>query len=164
MTTSATDTFTSSRQNLRGRAPVPPANPADWRGWIDFGLAWSNVTYPDTARTAPSQVATRTTFPLRLHSYQEDTPGRRWKALYDATWVAYSSWYKSQGFSDRPSLAECRQQMLQHMPELVPVWDQLVKLSGNDTVTARLLSMWRMPSFACGCSQAVVAGSDPLLV
>ncbi len=164
MTTNTTDTRTHTQHDLRGRAPEPPTDPTDWRDWIDYGLAWSTAPHRPTDWSTPGPVDSRRTFPLHLTAYQEDTPGRRWKALYDATSAAYSSWYMSQGFSDRPSLAECRQQLLKHMPELVPVWEQLVKLSGNDTVTARLLSMWRMPSFACGCSQAVVAGSDPLLV
>lgn len=162
MMTNTANTCTPAHQDLR--APAPPTGPADWCGWIDYGLAWSKAPYRATDWTAPSPVATAMTFPLRLTAYQEDTPGRRWKGLYDSTWAAYSSWYTSQGFSDRPSLAECRQQLLNHMPELVPVWERLVKLSGYDTVAARLLSMWRMPSFACGCSQAVVAGADPLLV
>lgn len=163
-TTNTMDTCTPSHQDLLGSTPAPPADPADWRGWIDYGRSWSKVPYRATEWTAPGPVATRRAFPLRLIAYQEDTPGLRWKDLYDATWAAYSSWYTSQGFTDRPSLAECRQQLSKHMPEFVPVWKRLVELSGNDTVAARLLSMWRMPSFACGCSQAVVAGSDPLLV
>ncbi|MEO5743647.1 MAG: C45 family peptidase [Terracoccus sp.] len=163
-TTTTTRTRPPSPPNLRGRTPEPPTDLSDWRGWIDYGLAWSEAPYRGAGWTAPSPVAAGTTFPLRFTAYQEDTPGRRWKALYDATKGAYSSWYTSQGLSDRPSLAECRQQLIKHMPELVPVWEQLVKLTANDTVAARLLSMWRMPAFACGCSQAVIAGSDPLLV
>ncbi|MDN5766851.1 MAG: C45 family autoproteolytic acyltransferase/hydrolase [Humibacillus sp.] len=166
MTTTTTNSCLSHHDeaDLPGRFPTPPTDHTDWRGWIDYGLAWSTVPYRATGWSAPSAAVTRTTFPLRFTAYQEDTPGRRWKALYDATWAAYSSWYASEGLSHRPSLAECRQQLVKHMPELVPVWERLVKLSGNDTVAARLLSMWRMPSFACGCSQAVIAGSDPLLV
>ena len=155
---------TTSHPDLPDLGPVPPADPADWRSWVDYGLAFSATPHHVTDWTAGYPLTARTSFPLRFTAYQEDTPGRRWRALYDATWAAYSSWYSSQGFSDRPSLAECRQRLLEHMPELVPVWERLVKLSGNDPLAARLLSMWRMPAFACGCSQAVIAGSDPLLV
>ncbi|MDN5789451.1 MAG: C45 family autoproteolytic acyltransferase/hydrolase [Micrococcales bacterium] len=169
MITNTTETSTPTTEDLRGRAPTPPSNPADWRAWIDFGLAWSKASYRGTDWAGSDwagsgSAATRTSFPLRMSAYQEDTPGARWKELYDATWPAYSSWYASQGFSARPSLAECRAQLSRHMPELVPTWERLVKLSGNDTVAARLLTMWNMPSFACGCSQAVLPGQDPLLV
>ncbi len=50
------------------------------------------------------------------------------------------------------------------MPELVPTWERLCDLSGNDSVAARMLSMWRLPAFAVGCSQAVLPGDQPALV
>ncbi|MDN5795802.1 MAG: C45 family autoproteolytic acyltransferase/hydrolase, partial [Intrasporangium sp.] len=137
----------------------------DWRGWIAYGMAWSAAApQRATDRSTAAPAASGATFPLRLTAYREDRPGPRWKALRDATWPAYSAWYFSQGFCNRPSLAECREQLTRHMPQLVPVWERLVRLSGSDTVSARLLSMWRMPSFVTGCSQAAVAGPDPLLV
>ena len=50
------------------------------------------------------------------------------------------------------------------MPELVPTWEAMVALTGDDEVAARLLTMWDAPSFAPGCSQAAQAGRDPILV
>jgi len=50
------------------------------------------------------------------------------------------------------------------MPELVPHWNRLVELAGGDALAARMLTMWRMPAVAAGCSQAVVPGREPLLV
>jgi predicted choloylglycine hydrolase len=50
------------------------------------------------------------------------------------------------------------------MPELVPTWERLCRLSGDDSVAAEMLSMWRLPAFAVGCSQVVLPGEQPTLV
>lgn len=54
--------------------------------------------------------------------------------------------------------------MQEHLPELVPLWERLVALSGGDPLAARLLTMWRMPAFIAGCTQAVIPGLEPILV
>jgi predicted choloylglycine hydrolase len=50
------------------------------------------------------------------------------------------------------------------MPELVPTWERLCRLSGDDAVAAQMLSMWRLPAFVVGCSQLVMPGDHPTLV
>ncbi len=84
--------------------------------------------------------------------------------LFEATWPAYRSWYTRHDLDARPSLAEARAALQEHMPELVPHWERLVELSAADTLAARMLTMWRMPAVGAGCSQAVVPGTAPLLV
>jgi predicted choloylglycine hydrolase len=84
--------------------------------------------------------------------------------LFEATWPAYRSWYTAHGLDGRPSLAEARAALEEHMPELVPHWERLVDLAGADPMAARMLTMWRMPAVGAGCSQAVVPGIAPLLV
>ena len=101
---------------------------------------------------------------MTVHAYREAEPGPRWRALYDATWPAYRSWYTRDGLAVRPSLAECRRALARYMPELVPTWERLCRLSGDDAVAARMLSMWRLPAFAVGCSQLVMPGENPTLV
>ena len=49
----------------------------------------------------------------------------------------------------------------EHMPELVPTWERLVELAGGGDVAARMLSMWRPPSYLSGCSQGVLVGGRP---
>ena len=84
--------------------------------------------------------------------------------MFAATWPAYRSWYTAHDLDARPSLADARARLVEHMPELVPHWEQLVELAGNDTLVARMLTMWRMPHVGAGCSQTVVPGPTPLLV
>ena len=43
---------------------------------------------------------------ITLHAFREEVPGRRWQALYEATWPAYRSWYLREGVAARPSVAE----------------------------------------------------------
>src|SRR6185503_6350961 len=88
----------------------------------------------------------------------------RWRALWDATWPAYRRWYTREGLAARPSLDECRRALSQYLPELMPTWERLCRLSGDDSVAARMLSMWGLPAFAVGCSQVVIPGEQPVLI
>jgi len=100
--------------------------------------------------------------PITVHAINEPTPGPRWKALFDATWPAYRSWYQS-GSGERPSLEAAIERLERHMPELLPTYRRLVELSGNDQVAARMLTMWNAPAFLPACSQAVLTGPVPAL-
>jgi predicted choloylglycine hydrolase len=52
-----------------------------------------------------------------------------------------------------------------HMPELVPVWEQLVELAGGGDLAARCLAMYDTPPLTPGCSQAVYdRNREPILV
>jgi predicted choloylglycine hydrolase len=52
-----------------------------------------------------------------------------------------------------------------HMPELVPVWEQLVALAGDDERAAEFLTFWSPPRYLAHCSQAVVVDDGgPALV
>jgi predicted choloylglycine hydrolase len=101
---------------------------------------------------------------MTVHAYHEAEPGPRWRALYDATWLNYRGWYTRDGLAARPTLQECRRALTRYLPELVPTWERLCRLSGDDSVAARMLSMWRLPPFAVGCSQVVLPGQQPTLV
>ncbi len=99
-----------------------------------------------------------------MHGIAEDVPGRRWKALYDATWPSYRSWYLQDGEARRPDLETARAQLARHMPELLPTWERLVSLTGGDELAARMLTMWDAPAFLPACSQAVLSGEERALV
>jgi predicted choloylglycine hydrolase len=141
--------------------PIPSPN-SHWREWVAYGLSWASAMNSVRApRPAPAVDRSRT---MTLHAYREAAPGPRWQALYDATWPAYRNWYTREGLDARPPLDECRAKLSEHLPELVPTWERLCKLSGNDPVAARMLSMWRLPAFPVGCSQVVIPGKQPILV
>jgi predicted choloylglycine hydrolase len=101
---------------------------------------------------------------MTLYGIREEQPGPRWQALHDATRAGYHSWYLSEGEAARPDLRTCCRMLVRHMPELVPVWERLVELSGGDEVTARLLTLWDPPRFLPGCSQATLGGRAPVLI
>ena len=148
--------------NTLQKSCAPPSLPSPdshWREWLAYGLSWASAIMPTRAPwQAPAVDPGRT---MTLHSYREAEPGPRWQALYDATWPGYRSWYTREGLAARPSLDECRAKLSEHLPELVPTWERLCELSGNDPVAARMLSMWRLPAFAVGCSQVVLPGEKP---
>ena len=50
------------------------------------------------------------------------------------------------------------------MPELVSTWEAMVALTEDDEVAARMLTLWDVPAFAPGCSQAARIDRDPILV
>jgi predicted choloylglycine hydrolase len=99
---------------------------------------------------------------ITLYGINEPRPGPRWRALFDATWPAYRNWYLSDG--TRPDFATCRSRLTRHLPELVPTWERLVELTGQDETAARMLTLWDPPRFLPGCSQAVLQSPEPALV
>lgn len=142
--------------------PVLPHAAASWQDWMAYGLAWQRAASTAAGADAPQTLSR--SWPMTFHAYRELTPGPRWCALWDATRAAYRGWYLSEGEAARPSLSECRDALEEHMPEMVSTWERLVALADDDDIAARLLSMWRMPIFAAGCSQVVLPGIDPVLV
>ena len=92
---------------------------------------------------------------VRFHTLIEDTPGPRWQAQFQALWPGYRAWFLRSGGVERPGYLASRRALRQHMPELVPIWTQLVELAGDGDVEARFLSMWCPPPYIGGCAQAV---------
>ena len=101
---------------------------------------------------------------LTYYLMKEDTPGDRWRQLFDALWPGYRSWYLQEGGADRPSLLEARAALQRHMPELAPTWTSLVELTGGDPTAARMLTLYNPPSFAPGCSQVAIPSPGPMLI
>src|SRR3954469_14750294 len=92
---------------------------------------------------------------ISLHAFREDMAGPRWRALYDATWPQYRSWYLSPSTTPRPTAAQAEAALLRYMPELHPTWRHLVALVDGDATAAAMLTHWNMPAFAPACSQVV---------
>lgn len=90
-----------------------------------------------------------------FHTLIEDAPGALWQAQFERLWPGYRSWYLRSGSVARPSYVESRRALREHMPELVPVWEQLVELAGGGDIESRFLSLWCPPPYIAGCSQAV---------
>ncbi len=102
--------------------------------------------------------------PFTFHAFAEPAPGPRWRAFFEASWPVYRQWYLKEGDAARPSYVTARRMLRTCMPELVGTYDRLVDLAGGGDVAARMLSLYRPPPYLAGCSQAAIAGADPVLV
>ncbi len=101
---------------------------------------------------------------LTFTALDEERAGPQWASRFERLWPAYRQWWLSQGELQRPSYLECLRALKQHMPELVPVYENLTELAGGGDRAARFLSLYRPPPYLSGCSQAVWSGNKPLLV
>lgn len=106
----------------------------------------------------------RPAIPFRFRWIQEELPGPTWARLFERTWASYSRWFLKDGDEERPEFEVCRGQLDRHMPELLPIWDRLVELTGGNTQAARMLSLYRPTPYITGCSQAVWSRGEPMLV
>lgn len=117
--------------------------PKQWRHWLD-------------ASPAPRPQGRS----LRFIGVDEERPGDRWKALFDETWPEYRRWWLAHDGEGRPTRSEAEAALGEHMPELVPIHERLVELSGGDDTAAAMLTLWNPPPFIVACSQTVVSDSQ----
>jgi len=100
----------------------------------------------------------------RFSAVDETLPGNKWLAHYHTALPAYRRWFASEGDIKRPPLHRCRAALQEHMPEMLPMWEHLVNLTGANDADARLLSFYCPAASASGCSQAVWTRYTPTLV
>ncbi len=133
-------------------------SPAGWQRFIPSVFRrWLDVS------PAP-RPQTRT---LNFIGVDEDRPGARWVALFNETWPAYRKWWLRQGEATRPTRQEAESALRFHMPELIPVYDELVALAGGHDSAAAMLTLWNPPPFIVACSQTVVPDAvtgEPVLL
>ena len=94
----------------------------------------------------------------------EDQPGPKWAGLFAEYWPDYHKWWLREGDAARPNYAQCRRALTDHMPELLPLYDQLCELAGGGDQAARFLSFYNPPPYLSACSQAIWAGKEPVMV
>jgi predicted choloylglycine hydrolase len=100
---------------------------------------------------------------LPLRSFGEDKPGDRIREHLAATWPAFRQWWRT-GANIRPTAGEARAKLEQHMPELIPAWEQLTAMLSDDPDAGAALALWNPPPFLTGCSQAAVLPGGPALI
>ncbi|OAN67794.1 hypothetical protein A8B82_06155 [Sulfitobacter sp. EhC04] len=93
-----------------------------------------------------------------------ETPGSKWSGLFAEYWPDYRKWWLKEGASARPTYSECRRALGEHMPEMLPLYDDLCALAGGGDNAARFLSFYNPPPYLSGCSQAIWAGREPVMV
>lgn len=101
---------------------------------------------------------------LKFRARAEATPGPVWGGLFREYWPNYRKWWSSSGSTARPTWLESRDAMRRHMPEIVPLYEELVEVAGGKDDQARFLSYYCPPPYLSGCSQAVWPGGRPVLV
>lgn len=97
---------------------------------------------------------------LAFRAISEPLPGPRWAGLFEEYWPAYRRWWAKDGVSVRPSYAECRRAIRRHMPEILPLWEELTELAGGGDDAARFLSFYGPPAYLSACSQAIWPGKS----
>jgi predicted choloylglycine hydrolase len=96
---------------------------------------------------------------------REDRPGMAWLRRFQAGREEAARWYLGNGLTVPPTASECRAALRQHMPELIPHYDHVCGLVGDDDLAHRILSHYRPAALPHGCSQAVWLGDDgPALI
>jgi predicted choloylglycine hydrolase len=137
---------------------------SDWRGWLARLAAtdWAAGPVPAVPwqqAPAPGEI------PLALGAFAEDEPGEGIRDHLAATWPAFSRWWR-EGANARPTAAQARARLEEHMPELVPAWQRLTAMvTGPGAADAGpALALWNPPPFLTGCSQAAVLDGGPALI
>ena len=73
----------------------------------------------------------------RFVAEREDQPGAAWLARFAAGREETERWYLGKGLADPPTTAECRGALREHMRELLPHYDRVCALVGDDDLAHR---------------------------
>ena len=101
---------------------------------------------------------------MMWRAISEEQPGPVWAGLFQEYWPDYKRWWLGEGEPARPTYLEGRRALQTHMPELVPLYDELCEKAGGSDLAARFLSFYCPPPYLSGCSQAIWPGREPVLV
>ncbi len=100
---------------------------------------------------------------LSIHAVAEAQPGPKWTELWERYWPYYREWFVAEGLLVRPGYLSVRRALRNHMPELEPIYEQLLELSGAGDVAARFLGLYGPPPYLTGCTQVTLAQSASLI-
>ncbi|WP_417609462.1 C45 family autoproteolytic acyltransferase/hydolase [Owenweeksia hongkongensis] len=100
---------------------------------------------------------------LSFNSISEPLLGPKWQGIFNTYWPAYKKWFETNGADKKPSLGIAQNRLERYMPEMIPTYNRLCELAGDDLTAHRFLTGWQPPAYISGCSQAVLP-STPQLV
>jgi predicted choloylglycine hydrolase len=135
---------------------------SDWRSWLQrvASMDWTSGAWP----AAPWEQASRPQeVSLTFLAFGEHEPGDQIGEHLAVTWPTFRRWWR-EGANTRPTAAVARARLEEHMPELVPTWQRLAAMLGDDPDAAAALALWNPPPFLTGCSQAAVLPGGPALI
>jgi predicted choloylglycine hydrolase len=101
---------------------------------------------------------------LQFDVIDEATIGDKFDQLFNKNWPAYRAWYLDEGEEARPSYLEWISALQEHMPELVPVYQEILKLLDCNDLQARFLSLYCPPTFYSACSQLIYKKEQTALI
>ena len=101
---------------------------------------------------------------LSFRAVSEAAPGPLWAQLFKDYWPHYQAWWTREPLARRPTYLAGLRALQHHMPEIVPLYDQLCEEAGGGDWEARFLSFYCPPAYLTSCSQAVWPGKEPILV
>jgi len=90
---------------------------------------------------------------VSLKCVEENKVGDKWQKYFHRSWPYYKKWYLQEGYTARPGYISCVEQLEEHMPELLPIFEQVVERAGGGDLVARYLSLYNPPPFMSGCTQ-----------
>lgn len=96
----------------------------------------------------------------RFVAVREDRPGADWLRRFAAGRRETEQWYLGAERAAPPTANECRAALSQHMPGLLSQYDRVCALVGDDERAHQILSHYRPPPLAFGCTQAVWLGKE----
>jgi predicted choloylglycine hydrolase len=99
-----------------------------------------------------------------FRAFSENKAGALWQQEFDSRWPAYHQWFLRYGERDRPSYFDSLKALKSYMPELLPVYENMVELAGGGDHASRFLSHYCPPPLFRGCSQAVYLKEEPVIV
>ena len=101
---------------------------------------------------------------LTFDAIEEATPGPKWQSLFERHWPRYRPWFLHEGERARASYAESLACCVSTCPSSCPRTSASASSPADGDLEARMLSMWRPPSYLSGCSQGVWTRGEPVLV
>lgn len=90
---------------------------------------------------------------ISLKCVEEDKAGKKWQKRFNKSWPYYKKWFLSEGHTARTGYLSSLEQLEEHMPELLPVYENLCMLAGGGDLVSRFLSLYNPPPFMSGCTQ-----------
>jgi predicted choloylglycine hydrolase len=135
---------------------------SDWRSWLRRVAAagWMPGPWPGAPWEHPVQADE---ISLTFRAFAEEGPGEQIAGHLAAAWPGFRKWWR-EGANTRPTAEQARARLEEHMPELVPAWERLAALLGDEPDAPAALALWNPPPFLTGCSQAAVLPGGPALV
>lgn len=96
-----------------------------------------------------------------IEAVREPEPGHRLARFFDEYWPAYAKWMRR---AEPMPTAQCLGALRKHMPEIVPIFEQIHERVGGGDRESRFLSLYCPPRLVRACSQAVLDSPEPTLI